>query len=90
MRKHGLSRWESDAEIAMASAMAADETSVPAALNLAHANLRLSQIRDVRHGMLRALMESLGQRQMKDLAGLERYEGARAKQRRVLKQLRDK
>lgn len=93
-RRHGLSRLsktvlDSDAPAAAMLAAIAQQSSPTIAQDLIQAKLWLSQIRAVRHGMLAALLECPGPRQMKHLGGLERYErGVRAVQRRVLKSLR--
>lgn len=93
-RRHGLSRLDEDdidrggladtmlVSLAYQSNPAVDQ-------DLVQTRLRLSHIRDVRHGMLVALLDCPSPKQMKRLIGLERYERvARAEQRRALKRLR--
>jgi hypothetical protein len=93
-RRHGLSRSEpeddSSSDVLASTIMAglADQPNASIAQDLARSKLRLSYIREVRHGMLAALLECAGPKQMKRLAGLERFEkAARAAQRRAIKRL---
>ncbi|WGR73896.1 MULTISPECIES: hypothetical protein [unclassified Bradyrhizobium] len=92
-RRHGLSRWVENASRSNALAeLIVAELDGPngelAAQHLAQAKLRLFDIQHARCRLLAALMECPGPQQLKDLAGLERYEKiARARQRRGLKHL---
>lgn len=94
-RLHGLSQWQKDDDevsIALAAAIASElacRSEEPAAVELARAKTRLGHIRKVRHTLLTAVLEGSDFKQVKRLAGLERYEkAARAKQRRELRRLR--
>lgn len=90
-RQHGLSRLklEDDVTSAVASAITTGFVRKQDALaedDLARAHLWLTRIRAVRLEMLAALLEYPSARQMKRLAGLNRYEKpVRAAQRRVLR-----
>ena len=93
-RQHGLSRlnFEDDASAIPAgcqtTAGLAQEQSSSEMDDLFLANVRLGRIRQARHEMLIALLESPSRKLAKRLAGLERYERpVRAAQRRALKRL---
>jgi hypothetical protein len=90
--RHGLARSapNDDVEIErLASAILAglrDQPNSSAAMDLARARLRLSQIRNVRHAMLAALLGCPSSKDMTRLAGLERYErAARAVHKRLFR-----
>ncbi|GMO16302.1 hypothetical protein BwSH20_64330 [Bradyrhizobium ottawaense] len=93
-RQHGLSRLNKDdlgldALAGSVLACLGDQSSPSIARDLLEAKLWLSQIRGIRHGMLVAFLDSENPKQMKRLAGPERYErAARTAQRRALKCLR--
>ena len=71
------------------AAEAADKSRADAAKDLARARHWLADIRQVRFRMLIDLMDCTEPHQMKQVAGLNRYEkAARARQRRGLKRLR--
>ncbi|MCK1434966.1 hypothetical protein [Bradyrhizobium sp. 15] len=91
-RQHGLSRLNLEDDVsldALASAITAvlmQQQSTSTVHELVRANLWLNQIREVRHAMLAALLECPCPKQMKRLAGLERYERpVRTAQRPVLR-----
>jgi hypothetical protein len=92
--RHGLARSETgdDAErlgtLLNTIASLEQPSSLPGPMDWARAQLRLSRIRDIRHGMLTALLKCPSPKQMKRLVGLERYErAARAECRRALRGL---
>lgn len=96
-RQHGLSRVSLEDDVnfgKMADAITAgvvQQQNASSVLDLVRANLWLAHIRAARHEMLVALLDCASQKQMKRLAGLERYEKpARAAQRRVLRRGRTK
>ena len=71
------------------AAEAADKSRADAAKDLARARHWVADIRQVRFRMLIDLMDCTEPHQMKQVAGLNRYEkAARARQRRGLKRLR--
>lgn len=91
-RQHGLSRLSLKDDLGSSDAAAAITTllaqkqSASAIQDLVRANLWLARIRAARHEILVALLDCPSQKQMKRLAGLERYERpVRAAQRRVLR-----
>lgn len=91
-RQHGLSRLNleddvsSDALVSAITAGLLQQQSTSTVHELVRANLWLTQIREVRHVMLAALLECPCPKQMKRLAGLQRYERpVRTAQRRVLR-----
>ena len=93
--RHGLSsegdneRPRLEALSMTLAAEAADKSRADAAKDLARARHWLADIRQVRLKMLTDLMNCTEPHQMKQVAGLNRYEkAARARQRRGLKRLR--
>lgn len=93
-RRHGLSRskLEDDESLdglaATIMASLADQPHAPVARDIAQFLLRLSFIRQIRLEILAALLERPGSKQLKRLAGLERFErSARNVQRRAFKRL---
>jgi hypothetical protein len=92
--RHGMSRSASEdgTELDMlARAIAAcleHQASSSTTMGLARAKLGLAQIRSWRHTIFAALLERPSLKQIKRMAGLERYErAARAKQHRALHEL---
>ncbi|MBR0703693.1 hypothetical protein JQ599_27565 [Bradyrhizobium diazoefficiens] len=91
-RQHGLSRLNlednagSDAAAGAITVSFAQPQDASTVHDLVRASIWLAHIRDVRHGMLAALLDCPNPKQLKRLTGLERYErSARAAQRRVLR-----
>lgn len=91
-RQHGLSRMSLEDDVNFGkladviTAGVVQQQNASSVQDLVRANLWLAHIRAARHEMLVALLQCVSQKQMKRLAGLERYERPiRAAQRRVLR-----
>lgn len=91
-RQHGLLRLNLEDDVSFHAAAGAitegfaQRQNASTVHDLVRANIWLAHIREARHGMLAALLECPNPKQLKRLAGLERYERpARAAQRGVLR-----
>ena len=91
-RQHGLSRVDLKGDVNISTKASAISAGIGQHMNASEVHdlicaiLWLSHVREVRHGMIAAWLNCPGSKQIKRLAGLERYERPiRAAQRRVLR-----